>query len=171
MAVDQTIVVTAGEQARIRVGNAAALTMSINDRPVKPLGAPGQVVNLRITPANYQTFLVGDVTPQPIRAAGRPEPPADASDALRLTLEAKDQCWVRVELDDDEGWERLMAADQTIVVTAAERARVRVGDAAALSMLINDRVVRSLGAQGQVVDLRITQDNYQTFLERDPSRP
>lgn len=86
------------------------------------------------------------------------------SDGLRVTLTAKEECWVRVHVDDDEAWERLMGAGQTIVVNVADQVTVRVGDAAALSMLINDRSVKPLGAPGQVVNLRITPSNYQTFL-------
>ena len=103
--------------------------------------------------------------------ADRLMPTTGASGGIRLTLTAKEECWVRVHVDDDEDWERLMLPRQTIEVNATEQATVRVGDAAALSMLINDRVVKPLGAQGQVVNLRITPENYHTFLVTDSSRP
>jgi hypothetical protein len=49
-------------------------------------------------------------------------------------------------------------------VRANDEAVLRVGDAAALSVLINNQVARPIGAAGQVVTARITRANYLTFL-------
>ena len=57
-----------------------------------------------------------------------------------------------------------MAANETIVLHTQEEARVRVGNAAALSMLINNQQTRQLGADGQVVDIRVNMDNYRDYF-------
>lgn len=166
MAPDQTIEIHAETQAVVRIGDAGALSMLINDRPVKPLGADGQVVNLRITPANYQTFLLDAPGPPSPNRTGASA--ASNASGLRLTLQAKEECWVKVQLDEADGWERLMYPGQTIEVDALEQAVVRIGNAAALSLRINDRPAKPFGAPGQVATLHITQANYQTFLATVP---
>ena len=50
-------VVTAREQITFNVGDAGAFAFSLNGRPGRPLGAPGEVVSGRITPANLNDFL------------------------------------------------------------------------------------------------------------------
>jgi cytoskeletal protein RodZ len=52
-----TRVVTAREQIALNVGDAGAFAYTLNGRAGKPLGAPGEVVSLRITRANLQEFL------------------------------------------------------------------------------------------------------------------
>ena len=49
--------VTAKEQIVLNVGDAGAFVYTLNGRPGKPLGAPGEVVSRRITLANIQDFF------------------------------------------------------------------------------------------------------------------
>jgi cytoskeleton protein RodZ len=46
-------------EVALKVGDASALTLTINGLPAAPLGATGAVVAIRITPANYRSFLSG----------------------------------------------------------------------------------------------------------------
>jgi cytoskeletal protein RodZ len=48
---------TAENSISISVGNAAGLSLKINDMPLKPLGKSGQVRSLTITPANMKDFI------------------------------------------------------------------------------------------------------------------
>ena len=50
--------VTAKEQIALNVGDAGAFAYTVNGRPGRPLGAPGEVVSARITLANLQQFLI-----------------------------------------------------------------------------------------------------------------
>ena len=45
------------EGAVLRVGNAGAMTFTINGRPSKPLGEPGSPETIRITRENYKDFI------------------------------------------------------------------------------------------------------------------
>jgi cytoskeleton protein RodZ len=49
--------VTAKEQIALNVGDAGAFVYTLNGRAGKPLGAPGEVVSVRITLANIQQFV------------------------------------------------------------------------------------------------------------------
>jgi cytoskeleton protein RodZ len=49
--------VTAKEQIALNVGDAGAFAYTLNGRPGKALGAPGEVISTRITLANIQEFL------------------------------------------------------------------------------------------------------------------
>ena len=89
-----------------------------------------------------------------------------ATEDLVLTLKTHRDCWLSIRVDGGETVERLLSADETVVLQVEEEATLRIGDAAALLLLINDQPTRSLGADGQVVVLRITPSNYQTFLSR-----
>jgi cytoskeleton protein RodZ len=53
----ERINVRASNEAVVRIGIPANLSITINDRPVRPFERPGTPTTLRITPANYQQFL------------------------------------------------------------------------------------------------------------------
>jgi cytoskeleton protein RodZ len=48
---------TAENSLYISIGNAAGLTLKVNDMPLKPLGKSGQVRSVTITPANLKDFI------------------------------------------------------------------------------------------------------------------
>jgi len=48
---------TAANSIYISVGNAAGLTLKVNDKPLKPLGKSGQVRSVTITPATLKDFI------------------------------------------------------------------------------------------------------------------
>jgi hypothetical protein len=91
----------------------------------------------------------------------------DQATGLVLTLTAKRQCWIRTRIDGGQPLERLLKADETIMLRANDEAFLRVGDASALSMLINNRLAKPLGASGEVRSTRITRASYQTLLIED----
>jgi hypothetical protein len=91
-------------------------------------------------------------------------PSDETTDRLVLTLRTHRACWLSVRVDDGDAVERLLPADETLVLQVEEEAALRIGDAAALSILINDQPTKTLGRDGQVIELRITPSNYQTFL-------
>lgn len=41
----------------VKLGNAGGVTLSLNGKPTRALGAPGQVVSLELSSANYETYL------------------------------------------------------------------------------------------------------------------
>jgi len=123
---------------------------------------------------NSQTALPeessSDVSPAPL-ASALPEPratksvlPSEPADGLVVTLTALRLCWIRTTADGGQPVERLLQPDETISVRAESEAILRIGDAAALSMRINELPARPLGGDGEVVTTRITRSNYSSFL-------
>jgi len=92
-----------------------------------------------------------------------PSPVAHA-DGLVLTLTALRTCWVGTTVDGGQRLERILKPDETVMVHAHEEVVLRVGDAAAISVLINNQPMKPLGASGQVASRRISRANYLTLL-------
>lgn len=57
---NESVTLSASEEAVLRIGDPAALLLDINGRRAKTLGSAGRVVTARITPANYLDFLSGN---------------------------------------------------------------------------------------------------------------
>lgn len=105
--------------------------------------------------------------PPPIESPLRPEPaPAETAEPGLLTMEmsATADCWVQASADGDRVVSRLLRAGEREVIVAREEIGLRVGDAAACAFTINERPGRSLGESGQVVDIRVTEANYLSFV-------
>lgn len=47
-----------GRSVVLTAGDAAALALTINGEEARPLGSAGQVVTVRVTPANFKEYLV-----------------------------------------------------------------------------------------------------------------
>ena len=104
-------------------------------------------------------------SPPPVDSALRADP-APAATAGRLTMEISTtaDCWVRVAADGEAAVSRLFRAGEREVVVADQAIDLRVGDAAAFAFTINERPGRSLGGSGEVVDIRVTESNYLSFV-------
>ena len=94
-----------------------------------------------------------------------PAPAPAREDGLVLTVTARRACWIGSTLDGGQRLERLLASNETIMLRANNEAVLRIGDATALSVLINNQPTRPLGTTGQVVTHRITRANYKNLLE------
>ena len=110
-------------------------------------------------------------TPVPMPSATpAPAEPAPASvvtreDGLVLTVTARRACWIGSTLDGAQRLERMLVPNETIMLRATNEAVLRIGDATALSILINNQPAKPLGTAGQVVTHRITRSNYKNLLE------
>lgn len=104
--------------------------------------------------------------PAPIALAAKSKP-AVINQGLLLTLTARRSCWVGTSIDGGQPLERLLAADETILLRADKEVLLRVGDAGALSLMINSQPAKPLGGSGQVTTARITRANYAAFLTSD----
>ena len=102
--------------------------------------------------------------PPALAAASAPAAPA-REDGLVLTVTARRACWIGSTLDGGQRLEKMLAANETIMLRATSEAVLRIGDASAISVLINNQPTRPLGATGQVVTHRITKANYKNLLE------
>jgi DivIVA domain-containing protein len=102
----------------------------------------------------------------PVSPEASPATPVVArEDGLVITLTARRACWIGTTLDGAQRLERTLAANETIMLRATNEAVLRIGDATALSVLINNQPAKPLGTTGQVVTHRITRANYKNLLE------
>jgi DivIVA domain-containing protein len=90
---------------------------------------------------------------------------AAREDGLVLTVTARRACWIGSTLDGGQRLERMLVPNETIMLRATNEAVLRIGDATALSILINNQPAKPLGTTGQVVTHRITRANYKNLLE------
>lgn len=90
--------------------------------------------------------------------------------ALTMRVTAHRECWIRVTADGQMVREGLMRGDEEMAVEAREAILLKIGDAGALSVVVNGRTARSLGGDGQVVALQITRANYQDLIAQQPPR-
>lgn len=105
--------------------------------------------------------------PPPVESPLRPDPaPAEGVEPGVLTMEmsATADCWVQASADGDRVLARLLRAGEREVIVAREEIGLRVGDAGACAFTINERPGRSLGEAGEVVDIRVTEANYLSFV-------
>jgi DivIVA domain-containing protein len=131
---------------------------SANEMPASQPRAEVQAAAPLIALPTPSAEPAGDLTPPPAPAPAR-------EDGLVLTVTARRACWIGSTLDGGQRLERLLAANETIMLRATNEAILRIGDATALSVLINNQPTRPLGTTGQVVTHRITRANYKNLLE------
>jgi hypothetical protein len=91
-------------------------------------------------------------------------------EALTVRLRAHRVCWIRATADGRMVREGLLQGDEELVVKAREAILLRIGDAGALSVIVNGRAARSLGSDGQVVALRITRADYENLIAQELPR-
>ena len=152
-----------GERRRVlvTVGSAAMLILAVITYQHQPRV---RVVMPAATRAEAEA--VHEVSP-PVQLpapAASPAPMIQQVEGLVLALTARTTCWVGTSIDGGQRLERTLKPDETIMLKADQEAVLRVGDAAALSVVINNQPARPLGVAGQVVTARITRANYLSFL-------
>jgi len=149
----------------VGVGSVAALMFGafLYQNQPRANEMPAEVRAAVPSPAPAQTPPAA--VPTPPEEAPKPAPAAAKEDGLVLTVTARRACWIGTTLDGGQRLERMLAPNETIMLRATGEAVLRVGDASALSVLINNQPTKPLGATGQVVTHRITKANYKSLLE------
>lgn len=111
----------------------------------------------------------------PLHSPGRPAAPAPAvapapapaapATGVRLTVAPDGPCWVRVTADGREVFTGLLDKGASETREARELLVLTVGDAGACKVTLNGRPGRTLGRPGQVLTLRLTPANVQSFWQ------
>jgi len=83
---------------------------------------------------------------------------------LNLVLRPRDDCWVSLTIDGESVFSRVMNAGERESYEADDVIILNIGDAGAFAFGINQQIGRSLGASGEVVTARITQENYRSYV-------
>ncbi len=95
--------------------------------------------------------------------------PAEAAPGIRVELRPEGPCWVSAAADDRPVFEQLLQSGEQAVVRARTALVLRVGEPEACRYWLNGTPGRQLGPAGIPVTVRITEDNYETFLADRPA--
>jgi hypothetical protein len=88
--------------------------------------------------------------------------------SLRLEIRLHRPCWVSAVADGERVVYRLMPPGERTLVEARSVITLRVGDAGAVAYSINEATGRPLGTNGEVVTVRITNENVES-LSAEPA--
>jgi hypothetical protein len=104
------------------------------------------------------SILVTAEQPGGVAKAAAPVPES-ATVPLRIEMAATGLCWVAAEIDGERVTYRLVEPGERLMLEAEHLISVRLGDAGAVTLSINDGPHRSLGGDGEVAELEVTLDN------------
>lgn len=139
-----------GGETPSQTGSAPASAEQSAGDTSSPLPAVGSPVGLTSS-ANDTTGPSGPAAPPsgPSAAATEAAPTAPKS-PLHLVVSPTGRCWVQVSADGQMRVAREIAAGERIVIDAAERLQITVGDAGNFSYELNGRPGKALGVAGRV---------------------
>ncbi|HSP90254.1 MAG TPA: helix-turn-helix domain-containing protein [Vicinamibacterales bacterium] len=113
------------------------------------------------TPSTADLQAAAPAAAEPAPAAGQ----ASASEApLVVLLAFDDACWFSVSVDGARTPSRTVAAGERIEFAVHQSITLTAGNAGALSMTLNGRPARALGAVGEVVTRTIPAARFESFL-------
>lgn len=98
--------------------------------------------------------------------------PVKEPEDLNMRIRFSAETWIQIYADGKLVLNGLMQPGQESEVKALIRFSINLGNAGGMTYLLNDEPGKPLGIAGQVVkDIRITIDNYRTFLYSDKEIP
>jgi cytoskeletal protein RodZ len=83
---------------------------------------------------------------------------------LVVEMVAASDCWLFVSSDGTPSPSRVYAKGERLSVSARREVILKAGDAAALAITINGRAAAPLGGAGKVVTVRLTPENWASFV-------
>jgi cytoskeleton protein RodZ len=99
--------------------------------------------------------------------AQKEAPPVPANvPALRLNLQANDECWISVSSDGRPVTRMTLERGTTQSFNAAEQLSIILGNAGGVHLTINGKAVKPLGKSGEVIKMIINQKNLQEFINQ-----
>ena len=113
--------------------------------PAADLKPAAQTPKPKAKPVASGTTEARQPSPAPPPAVAAPSAP------LAVTLKANRQCWLRLVVDGRTETKTL-AEGEELSRNANREIELRVGDAAAIAVIVNGRALAPLGRNGQVVD-------------------
>ncbi|HPT69441.1 MAG TPA: DUF4115 domain-containing protein, partial [Syntrophomonas sp.] len=86
------------------------------------------------------------------------QPGKTESNQIKLQIKVKPdmECWVRVVADGQNKLSATMKDSQEQTFTADEKIYIRLGNAGAVDIIVNDKPIESLGGIGQVAEKEFT---------------
>ncbi|MEX2504291.1 MAG: RodZ domain-containing protein [Egicoccus sp.] len=109
-------------------------------------------------PAESQTETEEpEATEEPTDEPEAEPEPEPTFEGVEVVLALEEDSWMRVVVDGGVELERLVAAGETLQFPGEEEVVVRLGNAGGVRAQVNGEEVDSLGARGEVVEVRFTE--------------
>lgn len=77
------------------------------------------------------------------------------SEEMALRIEAVEQAWMRIQLDQKEPFEALLKAGESYTVKAQNKFTLKIGNAGGVELFFNEKPLGNPGKPGEVVDLTL----------------
>ncbi len=87
--------------------------------------------------------------PQPDKTSPEPQPARDTLD-MAVKVKPDQKCWVLVRVDGEQRITGILEPNQQESFSAKESIYIKVGNAAAIDIIINDKKLEPLGGPGEV---------------------
>jgi hypothetical protein len=127
----------------------------------------------------FQDRTIETSSGTPPDAAAEAAPPAEDTDDgpgsaarvlamppdLVVELDTRNATWIRVRSDGAAVEEMTMQPGMARTFSAERAIDMRIGNAAGITLRINGEPMPDLGAEGQVVSLSITPQNYRALID------
>ena len=85
--------------------------------------------------------------------------------SLRLEINARERCWISIEMDERSAVRKLMEPGESEVFKADKRLKVLIGNAGGVFVEINGTATKPLGNSGEVIRMDITPENVRQFMD------
>jgi cytoskeletal protein RodZ len=116
------------------------------------------------------TMPADRVYPPPPPSTVATAPGAPLTGALVLTLTARQDCWVEVQVDGTTALSRILTQGETQRLEAQSQIVLSLGNAGGIDFTINDRPGAPLGREGEVKrNIVITKESVPTLLQGAPA--
>jgi cytoskeletal protein RodZ len=83
------------------------------------------------------------------------KPAVSPSEEMSLRIEAAEQAWMRIQLDQKEPFEALLKAGESYTVKAQTKFTLKIGNAGGVELFFNEKPLGNPGKPGEVVDLTL----------------
>lgn len=137
----------------------AAAWFMLQPGPVTPKVSRDHAAGEVVAPPLPHAAAIALTADRPPDAATMAIPSRATNVPLRIEMAATGWCWVAAEIDGERVLYRLVEPGERVVLEAEHLISLRLGDAGAVTLSINDGPTRSLGRDGEVAELEVTPDN------------
>ena len=136
----------------IAVAAPAAAWFALQPGPLPPAVMTPVGADQSVAPAPAITLVHTSGTDREVVPPRRTMP-------IRIEIAAIGPSWITADADGDRVTYRLIEPGERLTLEANALISLRLGDAAAVLISINDGAPRSFGGHGEVIDLAVTPDN------------
>jgi hypothetical protein len=133
-------------------------TFPVLKLPIKNIIAGVLFFIIVVWAGDYMVAYISDwsVTRPPVVNDPVIVPPKDIekpiSDKLIMDIEARQRCWLQVQVDGEQQYSAIMAVGEKKSFEARQSIVIKAGNAGGIDLILNNKKLTPLGKQGEVVE-------------------